>query len=124
MKVGSYAFIMAYAKAGFARTGNFLTGDLPPDSDIWRLPESAEEHLIRKPGCYGYLCPMAEYYGCDLFADVKTSPYAGLKLGGVCYSLVGTYWGGKCGIKSYPAMFKCRELCKNFFGSLLDLKAP
>lgn len=113
--IGSHSsFVKFRAEAGLIRTGNFATGDLPPDNDLLRLPESYEEHVVLEPGNYGYHCPMAQYYGCNLMADVKTGPYAGLKLGGVCYSMVGSYWGGQLGIKSYPAMFKCRELCQRY----------
>jgi aldehyde:ferredoxin oxidoreductase len=114
-KIGSHSsFVKDSALAGLIRTGDFATGDLPPDSDLLRLPESYEEHVVLEPGYYGYHCPMAQYYGCNLMADVKTGPYAGLKLGGICYAMVGSEFGGRLGIKSYPAMFKCRELCQRY----------
>lgn len=114
-RVGSHSsFVKDLAQAGLISTGNFSTGDLPEDSDILRLPESYEEHVVLEPGYYGYHCPMAQYYGCNLKANVKSGPYAGLKLGGVCFSMVATEFGGRLGIKSYPAMFKCRELCQRY----------
>jgi len=57
---------------------------------------------------------MARYYGCDLMADVKEGPYAGLKEAGVFYSRPGFEWGMRCGIKSFPAMWKCWQLCEQY----------
>jgi len=114
MTTGSNYLVRDAAKSEVVPARNFQTGILPPDSDIWELPESAQKHLIAVKGYYGYHCPYAKYYGCDLMADVKEGPYAGLKLGGICYSFPGWEWGAKCGIKSYPAMWKCRELCNRY----------
>jgi aldehyde:ferredoxin oxidoreductase len=114
MIVGSNYVVRDAAKFEAGPARNFQTGVLSPDSDIWGLPESAQKHLTVVKGYYGYHCPYAKYYGCDLMADVKEGPYAGLKLGGICYSLPGWEWGTKCGINSYPAMWKCRELCNRY----------
>lgn len=114
MTTGSNYLVRDAAKFEIVPARNFQTGVLAPDNDIWGLPESAQKHLIVVKGYYGYHCPYAKYYGCDLMADVKEGPYAGLKLGGVCFSFPGWEWGAKCGIKSYPAMWKCRELCNRY----------
>ena len=113
LKVGSNFLVKGAAESGRLPVRNFQTGVLPPDSDIWHLPQAAQEHLTVGPE-YGYHCPMAKYYGCDLMTDIKTGRYAGLKLGGVSFSLPGYEWGAKCGIRSYPAMWKCRELCQRY----------
>ena len=114
MTTGSNYLVRDAAKFGIVPARNFQTGVLPPNSDIWGLPESAQKHLTVVKGYYGYHCPYAKYFGCDLMADVKEGPYAGLKLGGIAYSFPGWEWGAKCGIKSYPAMWKCRELCNRY----------
>jgi len=114
LTTGSNYLVRDAAKAETLPAKNFQTGVLPPDSDTWGLPESAQKHLKVERGCYGYHCPYARYYGCDLIAEVKEGPYAGLKLGGVCFSQPGWEWGAKCGIKSFPAMWKCRELCQRY----------
>lgn len=114
MSTGSNYLVRDAATFEIVPARNFQTGLLPPGSDSWGLPESAQKHLIVKKGYYGYGCPYAEYYGCDLVADIKEGPYAGLKVGGVCFSYPGWEWGAKCGIKSFPAMWKCRELCNRY----------
>lgn len=111
MSTGSNYLVRDAAKFEIVPARNFQTGVLPPDSDSWDLPESAQKHLIVEKGYYGYHCPYAKYYGCDLIAVVKEGPYAGLKVGGICFSYPGWEWGAKCGIKSFPAMWKCREIC-------------
>lgn len=113
LKTGSNSLAKDWAEFGSLATRNFQTTVLSPDSEIWNLPKSAEDHLTMGPE-YGYHCPMARNYGCDLITNIKTGRYAGLKVGGVCFSLPGWEWGAKCGIRSYPAMWKCRELCQRY----------
>jgi len=114
LTTGSNYLVRDAAKSETLPAKNFQLGALPPDSDSWSLPESAQKHLRVEKGYYGYHCPYAKYFGCDLITDVKEGPYAGLKIGGVCFSFPGWEWGAKCGIKSFPAMWKCRELCQRY----------
>lgn len=114
MTTGSNYLVRDAARLEVVPSRNFQTGVLPTDSDSWSLPESAQKHLVAVKGYYGYHCTYSEYYGCDLMAEVKEGPYAGLRLGGICYSFPGWEWGAKCGIKSFPAMWKCRELCNRY----------
>jgi aldehyde:ferredoxin oxidoreductase len=114
MTTGSNYLVMNAAKSQNIPGRNFQSGILPPDSDIWNLPDSLQKHSTRERENACYHCLYAKYYGCDLVADVKEGPYAGLKLGGVGFSFPGWEWGAKCGIKSYPAMWKCRELCNRY----------
>lgn len=114
LTTGSNYLVRDAAKSETLPAKNFQTGALPPDSDSWDLPESAQKHLKVQRGYYGYHCPYAKYYGCDLIAEVKEGSYAGLKLGGISFSFPGYEWGAKCGIKSFPAMWKCRELCNRY----------
>jgi aldehyde:ferredoxin oxidoreductase len=114
MSTGSNYLVRDAARFEIVPARNFQTGLLPPDSDSWGLPDSAQRHLIVEKGYYGYHCPYAQYYGCDLIAVVKEGPYAGLRVGGVCFSYPGWEWGAKCGIKGFPAMWKCRELCNRY----------
>ena len=113
LKIGSNYFVQAAAEHGLLPSRNFQTGVLTSDSDIWNLPNSAADCLALGPE-YGYHCPMSRYYGCNLMTDIKTGRYTGLKVGGVCFSLPGWEWGAKCGIREYPAMWKCRELCQRY----------
>lgn len=114
-RIGSHSGLVSnWARAGAIRSGNFLTEELPPDSDLFRLPASFKEVTSLSPGYYGYHCPMAKYYGCDILSEIRSGPYAGVKIGGLAFSEVAIEWGGRCGIKSYPAMFKCRELCQRY----------
>lgn len=112
-RTGSSLLVRGAAESGLAPARNFQTGVLSPDSEIWKFPDSVEEHLTVGPE-YCYHCPMAQYYGCDLTTNIKTGSYAGLEVGGVAFSLPGWEWGAKCGIKSYPGMWKCRELCQRY----------
>lgn len=114
MTTGSNYLFSNAARLEMVAGRNFQIGVLPSDSEIWDLPESVQKHLRIEKGAYCYHCPYAKYYGCDLMADIKEGPYAGLKLGGICYSNPGWEWGAKCGIKSFPAMWKCRELCNRY----------
>ena len=113
LKTGSSYLVKDAAVAGTLAIRNFQGGILSPDSDIWSLPESVQDHLIAGPE-YGHHCPMAPHYGCNLMTDVRTGEYEGLKVGGVCFSYPGLQWGGSCEIKSYPAMWKCREFCQRY----------
>ena len=114
LTTGSNYLVQDAAKSETLPAKNFRSGALPPDSDSWSLPESAQKHLRVEKGYYGYHCPYARYFGCDLITDVKEGLYAGLKIGGVCFSFPGWEWGAKCGVKSFPAMWKCRELCQRY----------
>ncbi len=114
-KIGSHSSrFKLNAQRGLLRTGNYAEQDLPVDHDFYGLPASIEENVIYNPNSFGYNCVMAQYYGCDLEADVRSGPYAGVKLGGIGYSHVGQVFGGAYGIKTYPAMFKCKELCNRY----------
>lgn len=114
LEVGSHYNIKYTVDAGYTKMGNWGLEDVPPDHDIRHLPESMQRHIVREPGVYGYHCPMAQYYGCDLMADIQAGKYRGPKLGGISFSLSGREFGITLGIKSYPAMFKCRELCQRY----------
>jgi len=57
---------------------------------------------------------MGEYHGCDLWADLKKGPYAPLKMVGVSFSMSGREWGHYQGVKTYPAMWKCKELTNRY----------
>jgi len=107
-KVGIMKKIGALVKAGVISCKNFQTTSLSPDNELQNLPEAVLPHLTMDKFCYH--CPMG--YGCDLVANVKTGSYAGLRLGGInCYI---SYWGGYIGIKSFPASWKCKELCQRY----------
>lgn len=114
MGVGSMHKVKRTAVLGVCTSRNFTSGVIAPDSDIWGLPESAKKHLVEKLGHYGYHCMMARYYGCDLVTDVKSGKYAGLQVSGISYSLPTFEWGGNNGINSYPAIWRCRELCNQY----------
>jgi aldehyde:ferredoxin oxidoreductase len=114
LRVGSHYVVKGAAESGALTVGNYQPKRLPSDSDIWHLPESAEQILTRQPGRYGYRCPMAPLYGCDMVAEVNTGSSAGRKLGGVSFSFTSIEWGGKCGIRNYADMWKCRELCQQY----------
>ena len=114
-RIGSHSsYVSNIVRSNGLLSGNFLNKELDKDNDLYRLPNSFEEHVFLKPESYGCNCLMGQYYGCDLVADVKSGPFSGLKLGGVCFSMTGFHWGGHYGINEYPAMFKCRELCQRY----------
>lgn len=113
LKTGSNFLVKGAAESGILPARNFQTGVLSPDSEVWNLPKSVEDHLMMGPE-YCYHCSMAQYYGCNLMTNIKTGRYAGPSIGGVGFSLVGWEWGAKCEIKSFPAMWKCRELCQRY----------
>lgn len=114
LAAGSHAEVVQTAQRGTMITGNFQSKELPEDSEIWKLPGSAAATLSKKAGSYGFNCPFAEIYGCDFQAEVKDGRFKGRKQGGVSFSLPSLEWGGKCGIKEYPSMWKCRELCQRY----------
>ena len=111
---GSHYGLKVFAEHGGIRCGISGKTELPADSDIRRLPESMQKHTVLVPKTCCYFCPMGEYYGCDLWAEVKTGPYAGVKLVGGSFSLSGREWGWVQGIKNYPAIWKCKELCNRY----------
>ena len=114
-KIGSHSSrFKLNTQRGLIRTGNYADGDLPADHAFYSLPSSLEENVVYRPNSFGYNCIMAPYYGCDLEADVSSGPYAGVKLGGIGFSHLGYVWGAAYGMKTYPAMFKCKELCNRY----------
>jgi len=102
------------SQRGLIRSGNFPTHVLPEDHDFFHLPSSLKDNVIFCPNSFGFNCITAPYYGCELESYVRTGPYMGVKLGGIGFSFTGTEWGGKYGIKSYPVMFKCKEICNRY----------
>jgi len=114
-KIGSHSSrLRLNSKRGLIRTGNYASGDLQKDHDFYKLPESLEQAVVYRPNSFGYNCVLAQYYGCDLEADVVSGPYVGTKLGGIGFSHIGNVWGSSYGMKTYPAMFKCKELCNRY----------
>lgn len=114
-KTGSHSSRLKLNSAsGLLRTGNYADAELPPDHDFYSLPTSMNEVITYRPNSFGYNCPMALYYGCDLAADVSEGPYAGVNLSGIGFSHLGCVFGGSYGIKTYPAMFKAKELCNRY----------
>jgi len=113
-RCGSQYGLKTSAESGLLRSGIFGTKAFPADSDIWGLSESFEEYTTLVPKTCCYFCPMGEYYGCDLWADVKKGPYAPLKMVGVSFSFTGREWGHIQGIKTYPAIWKCKELANRY----------
>jgi len=111
-KVGSNYGTKSIAEQGALGGKNYQWGTVPKSSEIWRI-DNLKKYLIQGPE-YGYKCTLAPYYGCNLTAVVKKGKYEGMFLPGVCFSLPGNTWGGKCGIQTYPAMWKCRELCQKY----------
>ncbi len=90
---------------------NSQTAVVPEDNELWRVTESVKPHLLTR-GSTCYACPMGQIAGCDLVADVKTGPYAGVKVGSImCLT---SLWGGQCDIRSFPAAWKCRELSQRY----------
>ena len=107
-KIGHYAHIGKWVSSGLISGHNFQTTQISRENDLCHLPESVNKHL--STGKFCFFCPMG--FGCDLMADVKTGPYAGLKIGGIdCFI---SYWSAYCGINSMPAAWKCRELCQRY----------
>lgn len=116
LTAGSHGRSMRFAvESGGLFIQRFVPGTVAPDSDIFRLPDSFEENTKLVPGFNRPDCPEAYYWGCDLVADVKAGPYVSGRLqGGVNFGFIASIWGGTHGIKTYPAMFKCRELCQRY----------
>jgi len=114
-KIGSHASrFMKKSKQGLIRTGNFANYELRKDSDFLKLPSSLADNIIYREDSFGEKCVMAPYYGCDLEGDVQNGPYTGVRLGGIGFSNIGGDWGIRLGIKTYPAMFKGKELCNRY----------
>jgi len=112
-KAGSNYINKVAAERDLLACRNYQTSVLPPDSEIWKYPDSVKAYS--KIGTeFGYNCPMAPFYGCNLVSDVKTGEYAGREVGGIFLSYDGWGWGASCGVKTYPAMWRCRELCQRY----------
>ena len=108
-------YTVVLAKTGVLPCKNYQQAFPTMNSDIWRIPEAVlENSTIPTDREYCYHCPLAKYYGCNLRADVKIGPYTGLDLGGVAFSAPGHVFGANCGIESWPALWKCRELCQRY----------
>ncbi len=108
--VGSfYLMVQKSVDCGLLQSKNYQTTGIPQDSDILRTSEIVQAYLTE--GSFGYHCLLEKYFGCQVVAEVETGPYAGTKVGGYCYHPT---WGTACQIRSYPAMWKCQELCQRY----------
>jgi aldehyde:ferredoxin oxidoreductase len=119
-KTGSNYLNKTAADHGVLPSKNFQTGVIPLDSEVRNFPQSVEENTKMGPD-YCFACSMSQYYGCNLITHITKGPYAGVKVSGISFSYDGWGWGANCGIKSFPAMWKCRELCQRYG---LDLTGP
>jgi len=114
-KIGSHSSRFKFnAQKELLRSGNFGTYKLPEDHDFFRLPSSLQENVVFEANSYGTNCINAPYYGCELKADISSGEYAGVDLSGIGFSFPGWEWGMRYGIKSYPAILKCMELCNRY----------
>lgn len=105
-----YEDFQRMASCGMFQSKNYQSTILPEGSDILRTRETAQQHLVLGDH-FGYHCVLEKYFGCQVAADIKDGPYAGTKVGGYCYIPT---WGTACQLRSYPAMFKCHELCQRY----------
>jgi len=112
IEVGSNYYPGVAAKLGRFAVRNFQSAIVPSSSEIGNL--KLIKSYLREGPEYCPSCPMGHYYGCNLMADIKEGKYAGFKLSGVCFCQPAFDWGGKCEITSYPAMWKCLELCQRY----------
>jgi len=110
-KIGYIASTKESANAGIMGCRNFQTTAVPPESDLLRAPESVQDHLIAGPS-FCYHCYIGQGLGCNIMADVKTGKYAGLRIGAV--NFLNTQWIPQYGLNSYPASWKCKELCQRY----------
>jgi len=76
------------------------------------LAETVAKYLTRGDKyCYCH-CPLGEYYGCTLIADIKTGKYAGTKIINASYTHYGVYVKA-LGI-DFPAAWKIKELSNRY----------
>jgi len=103
------------AEAGIVPYKHFQGGMLPQNSDIWRIPDVVIENSTLEGPQYGYHCPMAKHFGCNLRTNIRRGPYTGLiGFGGVSFSQPGYTFGGECGLTSLGAIWKCRETVNRY----------
>ncbi len=90
---------------------NYQTGLVPPSNDLWR-PEDFRQYMRTGPVYCGQ-CGLSSHYGCNQMVEVPEGPYQG-SLQGVSFSFLLWEWAGKCGIESFPAMVKCKEMASRY----------
>lgn len=114
-RVGSNLIIKDVAKVGSVAYKHYQGGMLPENSDIWRVPDVVIENSTIEGPDYGYHCPMAKHYGCNLRTNITRGPYTGLiGFGGVAFSQPEYTFGVECGLTSWGAIWKCRELANRY----------
>ena len=114
-RIGSHTgALVGLANAGLFPCNNFQQGTPAPGNDIWKLPDVARENSRIAAEGYGYHCPMAKYYGCNLRTDIRKGPYAGTDVGGYNFGQPTVTFSAKYGIEDWPAIWKLRELFNRF----------
>jgi len=114
-KIGAhFSRLQINTEKGIIRSGNFASHQLPKDHDFFQLPSSFAKHITYRPNSYGYNCMLAFSFGCELDTDISSGPYKGIRLEGAGWPFPAEEWGTKHGIKSYPAMLMCNELCNRY----------
>jgi aldehyde:ferredoxin oxidoreductase len=112
LKIGSTYVIAEAAERGSLGGMNYQVGVLPKSNDLWR-PEDFTKHLVKGPPFCGD-CLLSKFYGCDATLVAKKGKFKGTYLRGAGFSHPVWNWGVKCGIESFPAMVKFKEVCDRF----------
>jgi aldehyde:ferredoxin oxidoreductase len=111
LRIGWIALVKNSAKAGRVGCRNFQTAAMPPENDLLCAPESIQDYLKDGPE-FCHHCRVGRGFGCTLTADVRTGKYAGLKTGAV--NFLNLQWIPQAGLNSFPASWKCKELCQRY----------
>ncbi len=110
-EVGSISKVVSAARRGAMQARNYQTGVVPSSNALWR-PEDFRQYMRPGPVFCGE-CPLSAYYGCNLMVEIPDGPYQG-SMQGISFSFLLWEWASKCGIESFAAMVKCKEMCNRY----------
>ena len=111
-EIGSIYRVADTAQKRILQAKNYQVGVVPDSNDLWR-PETFKKYLTKGPVFCGK-CSLSPLYGCNVTADIKEGKYKDVYMQGTSFSGLLWEFAIMCGIESFPAMLKCKEVCNRY----------
>jgi aldehyde:ferredoxin oxidoreductase len=111
-EIGSIYRVADTAKRKIVQARNYQTGIVPDSNELWR-PETFKRYLTKGPVFCGQ-CTLSHLYGCNVDASIGEGEFKGRHMQGISFSGLLWEFAIMCGIESFSAMLKCKEVCNRY----------